>query len=1004
MISKKTKWLINKRIFLFFFIIYSCNVLASTASSGKNNETADQSLKISGTVKDAGTGESLIGVSILEAGTTNGTVSDSNGSFSLNVKSGNSVLQFSYIGYITENVELRGRTSLIVQLLIDNTKLDEVVVVGYGVQKKSDITGSVVSVNMEKLADRPSTSIVQSLQGSLAGLNISVNGSSADGSSTTMLIRGQNSITASNRPLIILDGVPYTGELNEINPNDIMSLEVLKDASSSAIYGARGSNGVILITTKVGEKGKPILNYDNYFGFDQIAFIPKLMDGKTFYNRKKEYGESFTAIEQANYDAGKYTNWVKEATRNGFRNQHNISISGANDITRYFVSASLNDVKGIARNDNFKRYTIRVNLDIQLEKWAKLGTNTSLGYYDRSGVKADFYDAFRMNPLGNAYNPDGTIAMLAWEDPFYAINPLNALNYINSNKTRSINTNNFAQIDVPFIKGLTYKLNTGYEYRSLLDQTYAGRNTYVGSQSNGRLDILSQYEENWLVENIISYNRALGKHTLFLTGLYSAQSELKESNTTEGLSFPNDVLTWYQVDKAQSTQLNSSYIKSTHLSQMFRANYGFDSRYLFTFTIRRDGFSAFGEDRKYGIFPSFAVGWNIINESFVKSNKKLDLLSNLKLRLSYGSNGNEAISPYSTLPSLSSNDYLTPGLQPAFGYYPKKLGNPSLGWETTNSFNAGLDFGLWSNRISGLIEFYRSHTSDLLLDRTISPINGNTSIRANIGATRNNGIEFQISTVNIKSSNFTWKTDFNISHVKTAIQNVGLTDENGNYIDDVASEWFIGQPVKVNYDYVFDGIWQIGDDIKNSPQPTALPGYIKYKDVNNDKKITTADKQIIGSRDPLFVAGMTNTFQYKNFTLSFLINSVYGITYRNLLYGTGQVSFRINSYDKNFWSATNPTNEYPANIDGNTNPLSMDFYEDASFLRLQDVSLGYKLPKSIVNLVKFRKAEVFLNLKNMLTITKWKGLDPEFLAISPVNQQRATPQLKTILFGLKIGL
>jgi TonB-linked SusC/RagA family outer membrane protein len=1000
--SKITNLLLFTRLSFLLWILTTAQAFAAPALEQENKSNAYQQ-EITGTVTDATTGESMPGVSIAVKGTSLGTITDINGKFSLKVSDENAILKFSFIGYIPQEVAVKGRSVINVALLQDAASLEGVIVVGYGVQKKSDVTGSVVSVNMEKLAERPSTNIVQALQGSMAGLSVSVNGSSADGTSTSMLIRGQNSITASNNPLIILDGVPFNGSMTEINPNDIESLEVLKDASSAAIYGARGSNGVILITTKIGKKGKPKVSYDTYYGLDQISYIPTLMDGSTFYMRKAEYGESFTNIEQTNYDAGKYTNWIEEATRTGYKSQHNLSVSGANDVTRYFVSGSLNNVKGIAKNDDFKRYTLRVNIDIQLAKWAKFGTNTSLGYYDRSGVQADFYDAFRMSPLGNAYNEDGTIAMLTWEDPFYAINPLNALNYINSDKTKSINTNNYLQIDFPFIKGLSYKLNTGYEYRTWITQTYAGRNTYEGSQSNGKLELSSQFDENWLVENILSYNNTFGKHSVFLTGLYSAQNDKREINTTQGLDFPSDVLTYYQPDKAMTTQSNAVYRESSHLSQMFRANYSYNSRYLFTFTVRHDGYSAFGDDTKYGTFPSFAVGWNITNENFIKSITRLEFVNTLKLRLSYGSNGNEAISPYSTLPSLSSLDYLTPDFKPAFGFYPQKLGNPLLGWETTKSFNTGLDFGLWNNRVSGLLEMYWSRTSDLLLDKTISPINGDTYIRENIGETKNNGIEFQVSTVNISKTNFTWKTDLNISHNQTKIINVGLTDENGNYIDDIASEWFIGQPIQVNYDYVYDGIWQTGDDIANSAQPTAMPGYIKYKDLNGDSLITTADKQIIGSRDPLIVVGMTNTFTYKNFRLSFLINAVQGITYRNLLYGTGQVSFRINSYDKNFWSPTNPTNDYPANVDGNVNPLSMDFYEDASFIRLQDITFGYRLPESLIKKISISNAEIFINLKNMATWTKWTGLDPEFLSIAPVNQQRAAPQIKSYIIGAKFS-
>ena len=1000
--SKITNLLLFTRLSFLIWLLTSAQAFAAPVSEQGIKSTAYQQ-EVTGTVTDANTGESMPGVSISVKGTSLGTITDITGKFSLKVTDENAILKFSFIGYIPQEVAVKGRSVINVSLQQDAANIEGVVVVGYGTQKKSDVTGSVVSVNMEKLAERPSTNIVQALQGSMAGLSVSVNGTSADGTSTSVLIRGENSITASNTPLVILDGVPFNGSMTEINPNDIQSLEVLKDASSAAIYGSRGSNGVILITTKIGKKGKPKVSYDTYYGWDQISYIPTLMDGSVFHMRKAEYGETFTNIEQTNYDAGKYTNWIEEATRTGYKSQHNLSVSGANDVTRYFVSGSMNNVKGIAINDDFKRYTLRVNLDIQLAKWAKFGTNTSLGYYDRSGVKADFYDAFRMNPLGNAYNEDGTIAMLTWEDPFYAINPLNSLNYINSDKTKSINTNNYLQIDFPFLKGLSYKLNTGYEYRTWVTQTYAGRNTYEGSQSNGKLELMSQFDENWLVENILSYNNTFGKHSVFLTGLYSAQNDKREINTTQGLDFPSDVLTYYQPDKAMTTQSNATYRESSHLSQMFRANYSFDSRYLFTFTVRHDGYSAFGADTKYGTFPSFAVGWNITNESFIKSLPKLEFVNNLKLRLSYGTNGNEAISPYSTLPSLSSLDYLTPDFKPAFGFYPKKLGNPLLGWETTKSFNTGLDFGLWNNRVSGLFEMYWSTTSDLLLDRTISPINGDTYIRENIGETKNNGIEFQVSTVNISKSNFSWKTDLNISHNQTKIENVGLTDENGNYIDDVASEWFIGEPIKVNYDYVFDGIWQEGDDIANSAQPTAMPGYIKYKDVNGDTLITTADKQIIGSRDPFIVFGMTNTFTYKNFRLSFLVNAVQGITYRNLLYGTGQVSFRINSYDKNFWSPTNPTNEYPANVDGNVNPLSMDFYEDASFIRLQDITFGYRLPESLTKKILISNAEVFINLKNMATWTKWTGLDPEFLSISPVNQQRAAPQVKSYIIGAKFS-
>lgn len=959
--------------------------------------------QLSGRVLDRSSNEPLPGANIVLKGTTVGTISDMDGNFSINAGAGD-VITISYIGYISQDVQVGNQTGFTVFLDLQTEQMDEIVVVGYGTQKKSDVTGSVVSVSADKLADRPSTNVVQALQGSMAGLRISVNGSNAEGSITSLIIRGQNSITADNEPLVIVDGIPYSGRLSEINPNDIQSIEVLKDASSAAIYGARGSNGVILITTKLGKQGQMNVSYEGYYSIDRIGFIPDMMDGETFYNRKVEYGETFTPIEQANYDAKKFTDFIELATRTGHRMQHNLSVNGAGEKTRYFISASFNDVKGVAINDEFKRYTLRVNLEQKLTEWMKLGTNTSLGYYDRSGKKADFSDAFRMNPLGNAYNENGSLALLTWEDPQYAENPLNRIHYKDTDIKRRVNSNNYLQIDFPFLKGLSYKLNTGVEFLSGFSQTYAGRDTYYGFQNRGVLEVDNDYEQNWIVENILSYSRTFQKHSLFLTALYSAQNEKRQSNWYEGINFPSDVLTYYQPDKASSSQSHASYKSKSHLSLMFRANYGFDSRYLMTFTFRRDGFSAFGDDQKFGLFPSFAFGWNISNEEFFQSVSGLEFMNKLKLRLSYGVNGNEAITPYSTLPRLSSKNYLTPDYQPAFGFYPKKLGNPTLGWETTRSLNTGLDFGLWAKRVTGFLDMYWSNTTDLLLDKTISPMNGNTYIRSNIGETKNYGIEFQISSVNISKSKFFWRSDFNIARNKTEIVNVGLTDEDGNYIDDIASEWFIGEPINVNYDYVFDGVLQESDDIAGGPQPTAHAGDIRYKDVNGDNVISVEDKQVIGSRIPAFVAGMTNTLSYGDFSLSFLLYSVYGITEYNSLFNTGDVSFRRRPYNKNYWTAENPNNEYPANVDRDVNSRDMRFYEDASFLRLQDVTFSYRLPSSLISRYSITNIEFFINLKNMATWTKWSGLDPEFTQISSrINRQRATPQLKSYLFGIRVS-
>ncbi|MGC9344244.1 MAG: SusC/RagA family TonB-linked outer membrane protein, partial [Bacteroidales bacterium] len=746
--------------------------------------------QVTGTVYDGETNETLPGSSVQLKGTTVGVTTDMTGKYSIQASIGD-ILIFSFVGYEPREITVTD-LSLNVKLYPSINILDEVVVVGYGVQKKSDITGSVISISADKLKERPQVNLTQSLQGSMAGLSVNVRGSDAEGTSSFLMIRGQNSITASNTPLIILDGVPYSGALSEINSSDIESFEVLKDASSTAIYGSRGANGVILITTKKGEKGSPVITYDAYYRMDRIAHIPDMMDGETFAEAKMEYGEPLSATEQRNYDNGNYTDWIDLATQNGGAVQHNLSVRGATEKVNYYVSAGLNDVKGIAKEDRFKRASLRTNVEINFTDWLRYGTNTQFGYYDRSGIPADFRGAFEMNPLGEAYNEDGSYTLITWEDAFYADNPLSPLYADSNDRTWRVSTNNYIELDLPFIDGLSYKLNTGYDFRNRFFQRYYGTNTQRGAEVGGELYYSHTYDIDWLLENIISYNKTFGKHTLFLTGLYSAQQKTWEFNSVEATGFSSDLLSYYQPGNSVSPLPGADYSKRSYISQMFRANYSYDSRYLFTFTIRRDGFSGFGENTKFGVFPSVAMGWNITNEEFFKNMTSLEFVSNLKLRLSYGENGNEAITPYSTLPALSSHNYLDESYTPVLGYYPMQLGNPLLGWETSKSTNLGLDFSLWNNRLNGLVDIYWTNTYDLLLDKSISPVNGTSTIRENIGQTHNNGIEFQLSSVNISSSDFVWRTDLNFTHYNTKIVHVGLTDEEGNYIDDIANEWFIG--------------------------------------------------------------------------------------------------------------------------------------------------------------------------------------------------------------------
>ena len=748
------------------------------------------------------------------------------------------------------------------------------------------------------------------------------------------------------------------------------------------------------------------------------------MNGEEFYRYKVEalkevntynptpeepepWLNDLTPTEIASHNAGLSTNWFDLVTQTGLKQQHNLSLRGGANKTNYFISLNYTDVKGTAVGNQFQRYSIRFNLDQEFTSWLKFSTSTQLGRYDRSGSSAEFWRAFKQIPLGKAYNEDGSIRLSATEDSSeaFCINPLGSLN----NKTKDIRakviTNNVLEIKLPFIKGLSYKLNTGFTYQNSSYKNYQGLDTYAGASTNGILNTDDWHSEEWIIENIVSYQREFGKHRIFFTGLYSAQSKEYEKNTMEGRNFPNDVMYYYQISKAGTVSGNSNYYKENHISQMGRLNYTFDNRYLLTLTARRDGYSAFGENSKFGVFPSAAVGWNISNERFFKESSISKVVTNLKYRLSWGQNGNEAISAYTTLPNLSTYNYLNDDHTAQYGFYPSKLASPNLSWETTTSINTGLDLSLWNGRIQSTFDIYWSKTKDLLLARSIPTINGTGSITENRGQTKNRGFELQITSNNINKKNFNWSTTFNISHYRTEIVDVGLYDKDGKPMDDVASKWFIGEPIDVNYDYKFIGVWQIMDpsNPKGQQDPNyrnSYPGWMKYLDVDGKNDITSDDRTIIGSAIPKVNMGLLNNFKYKNFTLSVFLTAQLGQTHLNALYDTSHNSYRQNRYLVNFWTPENPTNNYPKNsLSNDINPQGANFYEKTDYLRLSDITLGYNFPQKWLNKTFIKRLNLYMNVKNLATITGWTGMDPEFL-----TDQLAAPPVRSFTFGLKLDI
>ncbi len=963
-------------------------------ASGNSNKAiiprfpAIADVPISGQITDE-KGNPLPGVSIHVKGTTQGTSTDDKGRFKLSVPS-NSTLVISYIGYQTREVKVGASNQVLnIELSSASSQLNQLVVVGYGTQKKSDVTGSVATLDEKRLEQLPSSNYGQALEGAIPGVVVTQNDGNAEGANESIIIRGRKSILATNFPLIVLDGIPYNGGYTDINPNDIASISVLKDASAAAIYGSRGSNGVILITTKKGSTGSPVISYDGLYGTQKFEDLPAVLSPEQFYQFKqtREPG-SITSSEQAVYDSKIFPDWVKLATRTGTREQHTLSVRGGTKNVKYYVSGTYLGVQGIAVNDNFKRATARLNLEINITNWLTYGTNTTLAYDDRSGLPALFSGqdgAYTKDPLTSATDSVGNEAVTV---NGYA-NPLEPTLAKNLDHTYDLFSTNYLLVKLPFVKGLSYRLNTGVEHSSQNVDTYWGRNTLIGFNTQGQLSTNNYVSNSTTVENIVDYDRTFGKHSIGFTGLYSYEGDNNQSYTLTAKGFPNDVLTYYQANVALSIQPAASYAETTLLSQMARLNYGYANKYLLTVTGRRDGFSGFGQNKKFGFFPSAALAWNITNEKFMTNNK---MINYLKLRLSYGSNGNQAVSPYSTLPKLSDRSYVI-GSTTAPGYVPTSLGNPNLGWETTNTGNIGLDFGLFKNRLQGTIDVYKSTTLNLLLPRKISSVEGVGSIDENIGKTGNKGVEFTVNSMNIETKNFTWSTDANLSFNRNKI-----LDLYGNGQSDTLNHWFIGHPINVNFDLVYGGVWQTTDDLSKSPQPNVQPGYAKVKDLNGDGKIDGKDRTIIGSLEPSFMWGMGNTFKYKNISLYVFVNGVQGVTKENtLMIDNVYYGVLLNTTLKNWWTSTNPTNDYYANNE-KANIYGVNFYQNASYIRIKDIVLSYNFSSKLVEHLKLGRLRVYAEALNLFTITKWKALDPE------LSSQTGEPLQKEYLIGLDVSL
>ena len=983
-------------------------------------EQAVQNVQQAGVVKGQVTdknGDGVIGATVKVKDAATGTVTDYDGNFSLNVqKSGTLVI--SYIGYLTKEVAFTPGQTLNISIEEDATALDEVVVVGYGVQKKSDVTGSVTSINKDRLSKLPVTNVLQAVQGAAAGVTIT-QGSSIPGDAPTALVRGRNSINAGTGPYIVVDGIPISksgGSLNDINPNDIESMEILKDASATAIYGTNGANGVILITTKHGKDGKPTVSYNAYVGVEDFAKKLDYCNGAQITQRYKDYvaqnpGETMyndyvkNANEAEAQAAGKETDWLYDMiSQTGIITDHNITVNGGAEKIKYFISGDYMSQKGVLKGFNYKRYSLRMNIDADVTDYLKIGTNSYIVSHNRDGGRVNFLMAEAMSPYGKVYDENGNYEQYPMYSETLFFNPMQYIDQDHERRQWNINLNAYAELNFGNIwkplDGLRYKFNFGYSYVPARENYYNGVEEFNNAGGYGY--IWNAETQSRTVENILTYAKDIQKHHFDITLLYASSRKKYHSNSASGSKFINDELSWHNLGGG-STQTAGSYTDLYKtVSQMGRLNYSFDSRYLFTFTVRRDGSSVFGSDNKYGTFPSVALGWNIANEKFME--KTQSWLNNLKLRLSYGKAGNEAIGVYETLAKMSNNAITMDGATATALNPSSRMGNSSLGWETTKTFNIGIDFGFLNNRINGNIDFYTSKTTDLLLQRNLPKISGYSNVYMNMGETANKGLEITINSKNIVTKNFTWGTSLVWSWNKNEIK-----DLYGDKKDDLGNRWFIGEPISVIYDYVMEGIWQedeiaAGKHLNQDPQAQA--GDVKLADLDGDGKITPeGDKKIQGQTTPKWTAGLTNTFSYKGLTLSIFIQTAQGHMRNNslLAMAADEQGRRNSTTEVGYWTPENKSDEYRS-LSKTSNRWGYGFPCKANYTRIKDITLSYTFPEHILNAIRLSGLTAYISGRNLYTFTSWKGWDPE----ADITQrgwsgyENNYPMTKSLVFGLNV--
>jgi TonB-linked SusC/RagA family outer membrane protein len=1007
-------------------------------------EVAD--VEISGKVTDEN-GEGLPGASILIKGTATGTTTNLEGEYKFTVPD-DATLEVSYVGYTSQDIVLGAQSVIDVQLVPDAAQLDEIVVVGYGTVKKRDLTGSVGSIDAKKIANQSPNSVTDILRANVPGLNVGFSNSPKGVSQ--LEVRGQNTLTAGSSPLIIVDGMIYNGDLSDINPNDIDKVDVMKDASSAAIYGARGANGVILITTKRGESGKPTISISSSFGMVTDGNVQKPYDGAGYakwrtdvfrsidvdsdentpgrYNNPDNLpagvslndwlaydgasGDPTTAwlnrigfqdIEKENYLAGKQIDWYDRINQAGARSDLNVSLSGASDAVKYYWSIGRIKNEGLTIGDEFQTIRSRLNIEAKVNDYISVGVNTQFANRDESAVAGDRNQIVRSSPWGSEFDDDGNIRYSPQDDSGAGAQTF-SLNPTYTDRLRKFNTLNsrmYGKVKLPL--GFSYEIayTTRFEWIDRfehLSSKHPGRGEGSAYRQHDKV-------EEWQLDNILRWDKTVGDHTMNATFLaYAEEYQGFRDRGSTGIFSPSDDLGFNALNFGSAAALTGNDEKSTGDALMGRVNYSYKSKYLLSISMRRDGYSAFGANNKRATFPSIAAGWVLSDEEFFNTG----FFDFLKMRLSWGKNGNRNIGRYGAISQLSGGKNLiaSPGgsVSTVATLNNVTMANNDLKWETTKAWNFGFDFSIKEGIVDGSIDYYNMTTNDLLVARTLTNVLAYGSVLSNLGEVQNQGLEMVVNTRNMTRDNFTWSSNFNFSLNRNKIISLyGDLDANGEELDDVGNRWFIGESIDRLYGQKALGIWQ-SNEAELASDYGVFPGDFKILDKNDDKVFTIDDNEFLGYAKPRFRWTWVNNFTFKkNWTVSVEMYSSLGQS-RSFNDAKNRNGFidRVNSLQTPYWTAENPNTEW-ARLFSSQGSSSFNVYRNSSFIRLQNITVSYNIPQTVLEKISVQSLRVYANIRNVgFWAPNWELYDPEASDIDGVSGNLDSPRYFTLGVNLTL--